>query len=140
MSYRLSMDKLRKLVPMQRALNAAHAKNPQLFEGIDSESLAMSKKNGGGLTVAQKAAIMDRHSEVRGVFSSAGWNARDWMLTYEAMGDAFTAIAAKEGTLTGPPPATAAQKANVALLEANQAEFQKIIEELDQLTDELINE
>jgi hypothetical protein len=140
MNYRLSMEKLRKLVNVQRALNAAHAKNPQIFDIMDSDMQAMVKKKGGPLTVAQKAALLDRRSEARRAFSSAGWNAREWLLTSEAMGNAYITIESKKGTVTGPPPSTNAQKANVALLEKNAAEFQKILEELDRLGDELINE
>ncbi len=139
MNYRLSMDKLRKLPDVQRALNAAHRKNPQVFENIDQETHALSRKNGSP-SVAQRAAILERHPEARRVFTSAGWSARDWMLTSEAMGDAFMAIEARRGAVAAPPTRTAAQKANVALLEKNQAEFRKILEELDELTDELINQ
>ncbi len=137
MNYRLSMEKLRKLVEMQRALNAAEAKNSQVFEKINQESQASEKRHGGSLTVAQKVAIMERYPEAKRAFASVGGSARDWMLTFEAMGNAYVTIAARDGTVTGPPPATDAQKANVALLDANEAEFQKILAELDQLTDEL---
>jgi hypothetical protein len=75
---------------------------------------------------------MERYQEVQRAFASVGGNARDWLLTFEAMGDAYVTIAAREGTVTGPPPSTEAQKANVALLDANEAEFQKIVAELDQ--------
>jgi hypothetical protein len=137
MNYRLSMEKLRKLVEMQRAFNAANAKHPQLFEKLNQESEASEKKSGGSLTIAQKVAIMERYPEAQRAFASVGGSARDWLLTFEAMGNAYVTIAAREGTVTGPPPATDAQRANVALLDANQAEFQKILEELDQLTDQL---
>jgi hypothetical protein len=137
MNYPLSMEKLRNLVEMQRAFNAANARNPQLFEKMNQESEASEKKHGGSLTVAQKVAIMERYPEVRRAFASVGGSARDWLLTFEAMGNAYVTIAAREGTVTGPPPATDAQRANVALLERNDAEFQKILAELDQLTNEL---
>jgi hypothetical protein len=137
MNYRLSMEKLRKLVQMQRAFNAASAKDPQLFDKINQESQASEKKNGGPLTVAQKVAILERYPGAQRAFTSVGGSARDWLLSLEAMGNAYVTIAAREGTVTGPPPATDAQRANVALLDANQAEFEKILEELDQLTDQL---
>jgi hypothetical protein len=135
MNHRLSMEKLRKLPEAQRALNAAHAQNPQPFDTIDREKQAMANA-----TVAQRAAMLDRRPEVKNAFTSVGWTAREWLLTYEAMGNAYVTIESRKGTVTGPPPTTAAQKANVALLENNQAEFQKIMEELDRLTDELINQ
>ena len=104
MNYRLSMDKLRKLVELQRAFNAARAKNPQLFEKIDQESQTKEAKDGAPLTVAQKAAILEQYPKVRRAFSSAGGTARDWLLTFEAMGSAFVAVEAKKGTVTGPRP------------------------------------
>jgi hypothetical protein len=57
------------------------------------------------------------------------------------MGNAFIANEVKKGTLTsdaGPP--TAAQKANAVLLQENDAEFQKIMEELEKLTEEITSE
>ena len=140
MNYRLSMEKLRKLVDVQRSLTAANAKNARLFDVMDGNMRETAKKNGRPLTVAQKAAIMDRNPEAKRVFTRAGWSAREWLLTTETMGDAYLSIEARKGTVSAPPPTTQAQKANVALLEQNRAEFQAIMEELDQLSDELLNQ
>jgi hypothetical protein len=137
MNYRLSMEKLRRLIPVQRALNALDAKDPQLFEKMNLDKQAGGRKE--ALTVKQKASIMDQYPEVKQAFAGAGTTAREWLLTTEAMGDAYIWIETKKGTLEGPPPTTDAQKANVALLEKNQAEFQKIMQELDQLMDEMLS-
>jgi hypothetical protein len=107
---------------------------------MDGDTRAIAKKNGGPLTVSQKAAIVDRNPEAKRVFTSAGWNAREWLLTTEAMGNAYLSIEARNGTVSAPPPSTAAQKANVTLLQENKAEFQKIIEELNRLGDELLEQ
>jgi hypothetical protein len=136
-NYRLSMEKLRKLVPAQRALNALNAKDPQFFEKIDRERQAGGKKN---LTVAEQAAILDKYGEFKRALAGAGTTPREWLLISGAMGNAYMWIETKKGTLDTPPPSTAAQKANVDLLEKNDAEFQKIIEELNQLTDELVSQ
>jgi hypothetical protein len=140
MNYRLSMEKLHKLVDVQRSLNTLNAKNPKVFETIDREYQTAAKKNGGPLTVSQKAAIIERYPEAQRMLSSSGTTPRDWLLTLEAMGDAYIWIETKKGTLRGSPPTTDAQKANVALLEKNQAEFQKIMEELDKLMDEMLSQ
>lgn len=140
MNYQLSMEKLRKLVEVQRGLNALVASDPKLFEGIDSETEARAKKGGAPLTVAERAAVIDRHPQIRRVFSGAGVTSRDWILTSLAMGNAGLALAIKNGELdpeAAPPPETAAQKANLALLEKNQAEWRKILEELERLGEEL---
>lgn len=140
MNYRLSMEKLRKLLDAQHVYNALNAKNPQLFERIDSESRAMAKKNGAPLTVAQRLSVLDRYPELQRALAGIGWNTRDWLLTAEAMGAAYTAMEVKKGTLspeTAPPP-TAASEANVALLQKNEAEWKKILQELDRLADELL--
>ena len=139
MNYTLSMEKLRKLVPAQRALNALYAKDPQFFDKIDRESKAARKQ--GYSTVADQAAILNRYEGFKRALASAETTPREWLLISEAMGNAFIANEAKKGTLTsdaGPP--TAAQKANAGLLQNNDAEFQKIMEELEKLTDEIMAE
>jgi hypothetical protein len=141
-NYRLSMPKLHRLVEVQRQLNAVHASNPAPFDKMDGEMAAEAKKKGAPLTSAQRAAVIDRYPEVRRVLTGAGTTTRDWVLTSEAMGDAHVALEVKKGTLppeaAGSPPTTTAQKANVALLEKNQAEWQKILQELERLGDELL--
>ena len=141
MNYQLSMEKLRKLVEVQRQLNPVHNRNPAPFDKMDAEVAAAAKKKGAPLTSAERAAIIDRYPEVRRVLTGAGTTTRDWVLTAEAMGDAHVGLEMKKGTLppeAGPPPTTPAQKANVALLEKNQAEWQKILQELERLADELL--
>ena len=140
MNYRLSMEKLRKLVEVQRTLNALNATKPQLFERLDGEVAATSKKKGSSLTATERAVILDRYPDVKRVFSRANWTSRDWVLTGEAMGQAFLAHEVMKGRLgpeAAPPPKTAAQKANVALMEKNQAEWRKIQQELERLSEEL---
>ena len=140
MSYRLSMEKLRKLVEVQRTLNALNAAKPDLFERLDGEMAAKAKKKGSALSAAERAAILDRYPEVKSVFTRAKWTSRDWVLTGEAMGHAFLAHEVMKGRLSpesASPPKTAAQKANVALVDKNQAECRKIQEELERLSEEL---
>jgi hypothetical protein len=135
MNYRLSMEKLRKLVPAQRALNELNAKDPQFFEKIDRERQTGKK---GPLTVAEQTKVLERYPAFKRALAGAGTTPREWLLISGAMGDALIAIEVKKGTLTSKaPPPTPAQKANIALLQKNDAEFQKIIEQLDQLTDEM---
>jgi hypothetical protein len=140
MNYQLSMEKLHKLVEVQRALNALNASDPELFERIDRETAAIAKKKGTSPTVGERVAVLDRNPRVQRVFNEAGGTSRDWMLTGLAMGNAFLALEVKMGRLSpehATSPTTAAQKANLALLENNQAEWQKIQEELERLGDEL---
>lgn len=139
MNYRLSMEKLQKLVEVQRALIELNKKDPKLFEMIDQERAAMAK-NGAPLTTAERAAMIDQNPEVKRVLTSKGTTAREWLLTAEAMADAWVAHEINKGELSpesGPPPVTAAQKANLALIENNQAEWQKIQAELERLTDDM---
>lgn len=139
-NYQLSMEKLRKLVEVQRALNALNASEPELFERIDREIAAIAKKKGTSPTVAERVAVLDRNPAVQRVFTKAGGTSSDWMLTGLAMGNAFLALEVKMGRLSpehAPPSTTAAQKANLVLLENNQAEWQKIQEELERLGEDL---
>jgi hypothetical protein len=136
-NYQLSMDKMRKLVEVQRSLNAANQKNPELFASINAETEAATDKNGGPLSAKQRIAIVDRHPEFKGLFTSAGWNARDWVLTSEAATMAYVRVHSKDGTVSAPPATTAAEKANVALLEKNAEESEKLMQELGQLGEEM---
>src|SRR5262245_25921153 len=79
-NYQLSMDKMRKLVEVQRSLNAAIQKNPELFAAVNQETDAATDKNGGPLSATQRIAIVERHPEFKSLFTSAGWTARDWIL------------------------------------------------------------
>ena len=88
MNYTLSMEKLRKLVPAQRALNALYAKDPQFFDKIDRESKAAQART---FTVAEQAAILNRYEGFKRALASAGTTPREWLLISEAMGNAFVA-------------------------------------------------
>jgi hypothetical protein len=136
-NYQLSMDKMRKLLEVQRTLTAANQKNPQLFASIDQETEAAVDKNGGPLSASQRVAIVERHPEIKSLFTSAGWTARDWVFTSEAATMAYVRVHSKDGTVSAPPPTTAAEKANVALLERNAAETEKIMQELGRLGEEM---
>jgi hypothetical protein len=136
-NYQLSMDKVRKLVEVQRSLNAANEKNPELFAAVNQETEAATDKNGGPLSAKQRIAIVDRHPEFKSLFASAGWNAKDWILTSEAATMAYVRVHSKDGTVSAPPATTAAEKANVALLEQNAAETEKLMQELGELGEEM---
>jgi hypothetical protein len=136
-NYQLSMDKMRKLVEVQRSLNAANEKNPELFAGIDQETESATDENGGPLSAKQRIAIVDRHPEFKSLFTSAGWNARDWILTSEAATMAYVRVHSKDGTVSAPPATTAVEKANVALLEQNAEETEKLMQELGRLGEEM---
>jgi hypothetical protein len=136
-NYQLSMDKMRKLVEVQRSLNAANEKNPELFAGINQETEAATDKNGGPLSAKQRIAIVERHPEFKSLFTSAGWNARDWVLTSEAATMAYVRVHSKDGTVSAPPATTAVEKANVALLEQNAEETEKLMQELGRLGEEM---
>jgi hypothetical protein len=136
-NYQLSMDKVRKLVDVQRSLNAANQKDPELFAAINEETEAATDKNGGPLSAKQRIAIVDRHPEFKSLFASAGWNAKDWVLTSEAATMAYVRVHSKDGTVSAPPATTATEKANVALFEQNAAETEKLMQELGQLGEEM---
>jgi hypothetical protein len=129
-NYRLSMDKLRKLLEVQRGLASAGEKNPELFAKMNEQTEQAEEQNGGSLTTSQRAGLMDRQPEVKRVLTDAGWNARDYSLTFEA-----TAIAS-----SGAPASTEAEKANVKLLKDNAAESQKILAEFGRLNEEMTDE
>ncbi len=140
-NYRLSMKKLWQVVEVQRELNALLAKDPELFEQADQENEARIKA-GKPPSVTERAAQLESRPQIRAVFAKAGTTPLDWLIATEAMGDAAVSAEIMAGRLdsrSGPPPSTAAEKANVALLRQNEAEWQKILAELERLGDEIAN-
>ena len=126
-NYRLSMDKLRKLVEVQRDFADARKSNPEVYARMNEETEAAMEQHGGSLTASQRIALMERHPEIEKVLTDAGWNARDYTLTYEA--------ATVAGS--GAPPSTEAEKANATLLQQNAAQSQKLMQELGRLNEEM---
>jgi hypothetical protein len=132
-NHRLTLPQLRKLVEVQRTLNALAAKDPQAEVPINREFKALTKENPRP-TVAQASAVIDRNASLRDVFSTSGVTSRDWLLTSSAMMNAAVDMAVRKQNPTAPSTATTdARKANVALLEQNQAEWQKFQQEMAQL-------
>jgi hypothetical protein len=135
-NYELTMEKIHKLVEVQRGLSSVQASDPEVLPSIDREFKAIQKGNTNP-TVADAAALVDRHANVRNVLSKAGMTSRDWLLTAEAVTNASLEMMLRGRTQgSAVAPATAAQKANVALLEKNQAEWQKLQQELRRLSTE----
>jgi hypothetical protein len=126
-NYQLTMDKIRKFMEVQRAYTANEAEAAKIES--DFQQLAASKTK---LTLTEAAALYDRYAGVRSSLSKAGFTTKEWILTSVAVINAMTNTMQKNNpsALAG---ATPAQKANVALLETNNEEWQKIQQELIQL-------
>ncbi|HWB40356.1 MAG TPA: hypothetical protein VG500_03805 [Gemmatimonadales bacterium] len=140
-NYRLSMKKLWQIVEVQRDLNALLVKDPELFELADQENEARIKA-GKPPTLRERATQLESRPPIRAVFAEAGTTPLDWLTATEAMGNAGVSLEIVTGRLdsrSGPPPGTEAEKANVTLLRQNEAEWRKILAELERLGDEIAN-
>ena len=138
-NYELTMDKIRKLVTVQRAMTALSASQPDVPAKIDADMKAMQKNRTAPATVAEAAALLDRHPSMRAIFANNGMTAREWLAISGAMSTAAVFLILEQRQSSSGSPAsslTAVQKANVALLKQNQAEWKKIEEEFRRLAAE----
>jgi hypothetical protein len=134
-SYRLTMHKIRQVIDVQRRLNEVGERHPELVQQIEREGEA----NDGDdvrLDKRETAAMLEKYPQLRAVFTQAGISAYEFYTASAALGHAFFALEIKEGSLppeAGSPPETAAEKANLALLESNRAEWEKLKKEMMEL-------
>jgi hypothetical protein len=126
-NYQLTMDKIRKFMEVQRAYTANEAEAAKIES--DFKQLAASKAKP---TLTEAAALYDRYPGVQSSLAKEGFSSKEWLLTSIALINAMT-ITMQKGNPSALAGATAAQKANVALLEKNNEEWQKIQQELMQL-------
>jgi hypothetical protein len=134
-NYALTLDKVRTLVAVERALVAVAATDPQAMPAIDREFKAM-RQGATPPTVKAAAAIIERHPSVRDALSKSGATPHEWLLTVSAVNNAALEMLTRKykngATASG---GTAAQQANVALLENNQADWQKLEQEMRRLAE-----
>lgn len=126
-NYQLTMDKIRRFMEVQRAYSTNETEGAKIES--DFRQLAASKAKP---TLMEAAALYDRYPGVQSPLSKAGFSSKEWLLTPIAVINAMT-ITMQKGNAPALAGATAAQKANVALLEKNNEEWQKIQQELMQL-------
>lgn len=124
-NYQLTMDHVRKYVDVQRAL----LRDANAVSQLDREFKEL-QRNKPKPTLVDVSALVDRQAVVRSAINKTGLTTRDFLLTSWAVANAGIHLMIKRSK--GAEPETAAQKANVALLESNQAEWKKLEQELAQ--------
>jgi hypothetical protein len=127
-NYELSMEKVRKVVDVLRAV----VSDDQVMAKIDGDFKELTKTKPKP-TVAEVSALMERQPAVRDAISKAGLTTREYLLSSSAVSNAGLHMTLRRQSQNGAPPQTAAQKANVALLEENKAEWQKLEQEMVRL-------
>ena len=133
-NYRLSMQKMRQVIEVMRNLNAAAEANPELVRQIERDAEAVSERP----PLKEAAAQFEKYPAFRSAFSRAGTSAYDYTVAAAAMGHAWFSLEIKEGRLNpqaAHPPETPAEKANLALLESNRAEWIKLRDEFIRLAE-----
>jgi hypothetical protein len=130
-NYELTMEKVRKLLEVQRAMTALAKRDPGVMPKLDQDFKAMTK-SGTAPTVAGAAALLDRNAPVRATFTQLGVTSREWLAMNGALANAGIELMMQQRNTPSSARSTA-QKANVALLEKNQTEWKQIEAELRQL-------
>jgi hypothetical protein len=128
-NYELTMEKVRTFMAVQRAI----ASDPEAASKIDSEFKKLSSDK-AKVTIADVAPLLDRQPQVRRVLDKTGTTSRDFLLMSGAFVNAGVHYALRERD--GAAPRSAAQQANVALLEKNHVEWKKIEQELVDLANQ----
>jgi hypothetical protein len=130
-NYELTMEKVRKVVDVLRAVTSDAETNAKIDRDFKELSKAKPKP-----TVADVSALIERQPVVRSAISKAGLTTREYLLSSSAVTNAgIHMILARQSQKSGASPLTAAQKANVALLEKHRAEWQKIEEEFTRIAE-----
>jgi hypothetical protein len=127
-NYQLTMDKVRKVVDVMRAV----ASDAEAMAKIDRDFRELARTRPKP-TVADVSALVERQPVVRNAISKRGLTTREYLLSSTAVTNAGLHMTLRRQSQNGAPPQTAAQKANVALLEEHRAEWQKIEEEFKRI-------
>jgi hypothetical protein len=132
-NYELTMEKVRKVIEVLGAVvNDADA-----TAKIDREFKELTKTKPKP-TVADVTALVERQPAVRNAISKAGLTTREYLLSSSAVANAGLQMTLAKQSQGGPAPQTAAQKANIALLVKNRAEWQKLEKEMLRLGEQAI--
>jgi hypothetical protein len=132
-NYELSMEKVRKVVDVLRAV----ATDAETSAKLDRDFKELVKANPKP-TVAQVTALIDGEPVVRNAIGKTGLTTRDYLLSSTAVSNAGVHMMLRSRGQGETPPLTDAQKANVALLEKNSAEWQKLQQEMIRLGEQAI--
>jgi hypothetical protein len=127
-NYELTMEKVRKVAEVLRTVASDAGATAQLDR--DFKDLSKTKPKP---TVAEVSALIEQQPAARNAISKAGLTTRDYLLSAAAMTNAAVYMTLRSQSQSAAPPQSAAQTANVSLLEKNQAEWKKIEQELAQI-------
>jgi hypothetical protein len=129
-NYELTMDKVRKVVDVLRAV----ANDADATAKLDRDFKALTKTKPKPM-VSDVTALIEQHPAVRNAINKAGLTTREYLLSSSAVANAGLHMTLSRQSQGGAPPQTPAQKANVALLEKHRAEWQKIEEEFKRIAE-----
>jgi hypothetical protein len=116
--YRISLAGLQTWGRAQSAINAATKGHPEILEAM---------KKTPPRTLDEMIALMNSQPAIRGALQRSGISAHDYVLTMLAMNQAIEGYQRKASGQTLPPNLPPAVTANIALVEKNLPEIQKIL-------------
>jgi hypothetical protein len=126
-NYQLTIEQVRRYVDLLRIV----ASDPQTMAKLDQDYKELQQRNPKP-TVAEVAAVAERAPAVRAAFAKANVTPREYLLQTAAVSNAAIQLTMRN---RGMAPKTAAQKANVALLEKHQDEWNKLQAEMTRLAE-----
>lgn len=132
-NYEISMEKVRKTVDILRAV----VSNAEAKTKLDRDFKELTKTKPKP-TIDDVIALIDREPVSRNAIGKTGLTTRDYLLSSSAVSNAGLHMMLRGRGQGEAPPLTAAQKANVALLEKNGAEWQKLQQEIIKLGEQVI--
>jgi hypothetical protein len=125
LTYRLSMDKLNRLVDATEKFRQLEKSNPKL-----AESLERQQEQDNNESLSAKIAKLDKVPQVRSTLASSGITARDYVLSLLTVMNAGASVQIKK--MGGDPSALPVSAENVKFYQTNQATIERMTKSLTQ--------
>jgi hypothetical protein len=121
LNYRLSMDKLPKLVDATQKFRQLEKSNPKLAASLE-------KEQDQAQSLSAKIARMEKVPEIRATLASSGLTARDYVLSFLNVMNAGSAVQIKK--MGGDPSTLPVSQQNVQFYRSNQAAIERMTKSL----------
>jgi hypothetical protein len=128
LTYRLSMDKLNRLVAATEKFRQLEKSNPKL-----AESLERQQEQDKNESLSAKIAKLEKVPQVRSTLASSGITARDYILSLLTVMNAGASVQIKK--MGGDPSSLPVSAENVKFYQANQATIERMTKSLTQQED-----
>jgi hypothetical protein len=125
LTYRLSMDKLNRLVDATEKFRQLEKSNPKL-----AESLERQQEQDNNESLSAKIAKLEKVPQVRSTLASSGITARDYVLSLLTVMNAGASVQIKK--MGGDPSSLPVSAENIKFYQTNQAAIERMTKSLTQ--------